>query len=166
LANVVKPRTHGRVPLGPLFREPHVLIQALLYERLARAGFADIRPAHGCVFGHVAPEGSTITEIARLARLTKATVVAAVDDLERLGYAERLTTPQDRRAKPVRLTTRGRKAVTAAETIFDDIEQELAALVGSRAMKDLRALLEPLHDALLDELAHSTPTPHATGRDR
>jgi DNA-binding MarR family transcriptional regulator len=150
----------ARVPIGPLFREPHVLIQALLYERLADAGFSDIRPAHGCVFGHLAPDGSTVTEIARLARLTKATVVAAVDDLERLGYAERVPDPRDRRAKIVHLTARGQKATAAAEEIFDGIEQELDARIGSRVMLHLRALLEPLHASLLQELAHQ---PYAAG---
>jgi DNA-binding MarR family transcriptional regulator len=156
MASAVNRLEAGRVPIGPLFREPHVLIQTLLYERLAVAGFPDIRPAHACVFGHVAPQGSTVTEIARLARLTKATVVAAVDDLERRGYAERVPDPRDRRAKPVRLTARGREAVATAEKIFDEIEQELAARVGSESMQQLRAVLEPLHTALLDELARGT----------
>ncbi len=141
------------VPIGPLFREPHVVVQASLYAGLAQAGFPEIRPAHGCVFGHLRPEGSTITEIAHFAQLTKATVVAAVDDLETLGYVERLPDPRDRRAKIIRLTAKGQQAVAAADEIFAEIERDWAKRLGARKMRELRTLLDQLHGLLLDDLA-------------
>lgn len=140
------------VPIGPLFREPHVVIQELLYAGLADAGFPDIRPAHGCVFGHLPPEGSTVTEIARLARLSKATVVAAVDDLERLSYVERSPDARDRRAKIVALTPKGQQAIATAARVFADIEAGLASRIGEQEMQKLRAQLEVLHDSLMRDL--------------
>jgi DNA-binding MarR family transcriptional regulator len=65
------------------------------------------------VLQYTKPEGSRLTDIAQRAGLTKPTVLAAVDDLQRLGYVERLPDPADGRAKLVRLTPRG--AATAAE---------------------------------------------------
>lgn len=140
------------IPLGPLFREAHVVIDRALYERLAELGFGDIRSGHGCVFGHLEANGSTITEIAARARFAKPTVVAAVDDLERLGYVERHPDPADRRAKIVRLTPAGRRANEAAIEVFAEIESEWAERIGEREMGRLRGGLEHLHRELMSEI--------------
>ena len=58
--------------------------------------------------------GSRVTELAQLAQVTKPTVVYLVNDLERLGYVERIPDPADGRAKLVCLTERGVRAQEAA----------------------------------------------------
>ena len=77
-------------------------MQELVAEELARRGFADLRPALLAVGQHVGADGTRITELAARAWLSKATVVHAVDELERLGYVTREPDPTDRRAKLVR----------------------------------------------------------------
>src|SRR3712207_4666682 len=78
-----------------------------LHGRLAAAGHGDIREGHGCVFGFIEPEGSRLTSLAERSGLTKQAVGEAVDDLQRLGYVERVPDPSDGRAKLVRLTEKG-----------------------------------------------------------
>ena len=39
-----------------------------LSKRLESAGFTDIRPSHGCVFGTIDPQGSRLTDLAHRAR--------------------------------------------------------------------------------------------------
>src|SRR5207253_475302 len=95
-----------------------------LASRLTAAGYADIRGAHGCVFGNLAPEGMRLTELACTANMTKQAVGESVTDLERLGYAERIQDPSDGRAKIIRLTERGHAAQRVGFQIIDDIEQE------------------------------------------
>ncbi|MFL5859256.1 MAG: MarR family winged helix-turn-helix transcriptional regulator [Solirubrobacteraceae bacterium] len=141
-------RPVGSRNLGTLLRDPWLELNARLTSTVAARGFDDLRPALSVVFQHLRDEGSRITEIADRAQLTKQTVVYLVNDLEREGYVERVADPTDRRAKLVRLTARGDAAVAEARRIVSDIERDWTELLGERRMKELRRLLEALHDGL------------------
>lgn len=138
----------GTRQLGTLLRDPVLAINELVSEGLAARGFADFRPAHGTIGQHIADEGSRVTELADLVQLTKPTVVYLVNDLERLGYVERVPDPSDGRAKLVRLTARGLQAQQAARELVDQIERDWSRALGGRDFANLRTLLERLHDAL------------------
>jgi len=137
----------GEQNLGNLLRDPRQLIDALIFERRG-AEHPELRPAHAPVFAHIRDEGSRITDIARRAHLTKATVVYLVNDLERLGYVERVADERDGRAKLVRPTERGHAAVAAAREAMVEIEEEWAQLLGRRKLEQLRGLLVELHGKL------------------
>ena len=138
----------AQLTLAQLLKHPFDVLLARLHQELAAAGFPDIRPAHGYVFQYAEPEGSRLTDIARRAGLTKPTVLAAIDDLERLGYAERVPDPGDRRAKLVRLTEHGAAAAAAAGEIIAGIEADWAGRLGPRRSQALRAALEELHEVV------------------
>lgn len=144
----VRPAPLGSRNLGTLLRDPWLELNARLIERVAAQGYDDVRPALSTVFQHIRDEGSRITEIAERAQLTKQTVVYLVNELERLGYVERVPDPDDGRAKLVRLTERGETAVGEARAIAADIEREVTRVLGRERMSELRSLLEQLHDAL------------------
>jgi DNA-binding MarR family transcriptional regulator len=120
----------------------------LVSEGLAERGFRDVRPAHGSIGQHIADRGSRITELAQLAQVSKPTVVYLVNDLERLGYVERLSDPDDGRAKLVCLTERGTQAQEAAREIVAQIERDWSLLLGRPDFAELLSLLKRLHDAL------------------
>jgi DNA-binding MarR family transcriptional regulator len=144
----VRPAPIGSRNLGSLLRDPWLELNARLIDRVAASGYDDVRPALSTVFQHLRDEGSRITEIAERAQLTKQTVVYLVNDLERLGYVERVPDPEDGRAKLVRMTARGEAAVAEARAAIADIEAEVEQLLGRKRLRELRALLEDLHDAL------------------
>jgi DNA-binding MarR family transcriptional regulator len=131
-----------------LLRDPALAINELVSERLVERGFGDFRPAHGTIGQHIADRGSRVTELAQLAQVSKPTVVYLVNDLERLGYVERIPDPADGRAKLVRLTKRGARAQEAAREIVAQIEQDWSQLLGPRDFSMLRGLLQRLHEAL------------------
>jgi DNA-binding MarR family transcriptional regulator len=133
---------------GTLQRDPWLELNARLAAAVGQRGFEDIRPALSAVFQHVRDDGSRITEIAERAQLTKQTIVYFVNDLEALGYVERVPDPDDRRAKLVRPTERGQAAVAEARRVAAEIEREWTELLGAERMAQLRELLEALHDAL------------------
>ena len=141
-------RPLGSCNLGTLLGDPWLELNARLTEAVAQRGFTDIRPALSVVFQHVRDEGSRITEIADRAQLTKQTIVYLVNELERLGYVERIPDPSDGRAKLVRPTDRGHAAVAEARRVAEDIEREWTKLLGQQTMTELRRRLEQLHDAL------------------
>jgi DNA-binding MarR family transcriptional regulator len=149
-------RPLGSRNLGTLLRDPWLELNARLNAAVAERGFHDLRPALTVVFQHLRDDGSRITELAERAQLTKQTVVYLVNELEQLGYVERVADPHDGRAKLVRATARGEKAVAEARRAAADIEREWEALLGRKRLRELRAGLEELNDALWPG--------HATGR--
>jgi DNA-binding MarR family transcriptional regulator len=109
---------------------------------LEEAGYAEIRPTHGCVFRFVRDEGMRLTELARLAGMTKQSVGELVDELVELGYVERIPDPEDRRAKLICLTDRGIEAQRVGFGLLADIEDRWAEQFGATRVKALRKLLE------------------------
>ena len=133
------------LPLIGLLAEVRDSISDELYGRLHEIGYADVRPAHGCVFGYIERAGGVrLTELADRSGLTKQAVGEAVADLERLGYVERVPDLGDGRAKIIRLTDRGVDAMAAANEIFADIESRFAAEVGEERFEEFRDTLRRL----------------------
>jgi DNA-binding MarR family transcriptional regulator len=137
----------GTLNVGNLLRDPWLLVNETLIERVHAAGYPDVRVAHSAVSMHIPDSGSRVTELAERAQLTKPTVVYLVDDLERLGYVERVPDPSDGRAKLV-LTAKGRAATEAVRRIAAELEVEWAALIGPDRMQGLRELLLDLRSKL------------------
>lgn len=138
----------GTANFGNLFRDPSLAGQELVAEELARRGFSDLRPALLAVAQHVGPDGTRITELASRAWLTKATVVHAVDELERLGYVTRQPDPTDRRAKLVVMTARAREAEQVGREAIAVMREAWAELLGDEEMDALEAGLRRLRAAL------------------
>jgi DNA-binding MarR family transcriptional regulator len=136
--------THRTRPLPALLGSFQELILETFRERLAEEGYPEIRPGHGCVFRFIDEEGSRLTDLAERAGLTKQAVGEVVVDLEALGHVERVQDAEDGRAKVIRLTTRGRTALDAADRIFAGIEAEWAERLGGGRIEALRETLEAI----------------------
>ena len=122
-----------------------------IVDAVVAAGFEQ-RPAHSSVFAHIDVEGGTrLTTLAARANITPQALGELVDDLERSGYVTRRPDPEDRRAKRIVLTRRGRATVTAAQRAIADLEAQLAALLGSDRLAALHETLERIATASLDE---------------
>ena len=135
---------------APISHEPFIRLldaaftefDAELSRRLATTAYADIRPAHGCVFGHIDPDGSRLTELADRAHMTKQSVGEVTNDLEQRGYVERVPDPSDGRAKIIRLTARGHEAQALGWDLINEIEREWAERFGAERIAALRETLE------------------------
>jgi DNA-binding MarR family transcriptional regulator len=135
-----------RLPMIRLLGVGFDYFQSELAERVAEAGYADLRPGHGCVFGNIDPEnGSRLTDLAERAMMTKQTVGEVTNDLVALGYVERVPDPEDGRAKIIRLTAKGREAHATATRLIDGLEADWADRFGEDRVAALRDLLEAVH---------------------
>jgi DNA-binding MarR family transcriptional regulator len=130
--------------IGILLRAPFHAVVDSVTDGLARAGFHDVRPAHSAVFQHIKAEGSRLSELAGRARITNQSMGYLVDNLERMGYVERVPDPTDRRAVLICLTERGWEQVRASLRVIADIEAGWARALGKRKVTELRKLLEEL----------------------
>src|SRR4051812_8696955 len=109
---------------------------------LEDAGYAEIRPTHGCVFRFVRDDGMRLTELAGLAGMTKQSVGELVDDLVDLGYVERIPDPADRRAKLICLTERFglERLAQLRETLEEIVAREAPERVPELARHELAAV--------------------------
>jgi DNA-binding MarR family transcriptional regulator len=124
-----------RIPLAPLLELVGEIGLRQLHEGFDEAGYPGMRKAHGAVWRFVDLErGSRLTELAERAGLSRQAVGEIADDLERLGYVERVPDPSDGRAKLIRPTERGRVAW--------EIERGWADRYGERRVAMLRETLE------------------------
>jgi DNA-binding MarR family transcriptional regulator len=138
-----EPLTPPPRPIAGLLNEVKVAAVRKLFERLRQEGFEHVREGHGCVFGFIDIEnGSRLTEMAERAGLTKQAVGEAATELERLGYAERVPDPTDRRAKIIKLTPSGVTACLTGRRIFAEIEREWADQFGEELVASMRQAAE------------------------
>jgi DNA-binding MarR family transcriptional regulator len=144
----------SQVPLSGLFDIAFEALMSEFRQDLEAAGYADIRPTHGCVFRFVRGEGMRLTELASLAGMTKQSVGELVDDLVALGYVERVPDPADRRAKLIRLTARGEEAQGVGFGLFAQIEERWAERYGPDRISHLR---ETLEEIAATEAPHAVP---------
>jgi DNA-binding MarR family transcriptional regulator len=151
----------SRIPIAGLLAAAEEAILAEFRRDLAASGYDDIRPTHGCVFRFVRADGMRLTELARLAGMTKQSVGELVDDLVRLGYVERAPDPLDGRAKLICLTDRGAEAQRVGFGLFAELEARWAERFGPERFAQMRELLEEIvaaeAPAAVPELSHPEP---------
>jgi len=88
--------------------------------------------------------GSSQRTIADTLGLDRATVVALVDTLESHRLARRVPSRDDRRAKAVELTAKGRRALKRADALMEACELSFVATLSDQERRQLRDILERL----------------------
>jgi DNA-binding MarR family transcriptional regulator len=127
--------------IGELLSEVRTGLIDEVQRRLADAGYGDVRASHDCVFRHLTENGVRLRDLAAASQLTPPAIGEHVDELERLGYVERVPDPSDRRAKLIRPTERGTAFMRAAYDALAEIEREWTTAVGAKALVRLRDAL-------------------------
>src|SRR4029079_11374484 len=112
------------------------------------AGATNLRLAHTQLFPHIAFDGTRMTEIAKRLEVTKQAIGPLVDDLVAAGMVERIPDPSDQRAKLIRWTRQGRRALEHGLGVLAQLEREIAASVGRARMAALADTLEAVVAAL------------------
>jgi DNA-binding MarR family transcriptional regulator len=136
--------TSPRLHIGQLLTQLTRLFQTELFERLVAAGLVDARVPHTHVTAYIKAEGSRLTELAAMARMTLPAMSELVDDLQRIGIVERRPDPSDGRAKLICLTDAGWDAMRTARRAIADIEAEYARLVGAEEFEAAARTLDEL----------------------
>jgi len=102
----------------------------------------DQRPSHGNVMEHLDLEdGLRLTDLAERAGMAPQSIGELVDELEKLGYVERRPDADDRRAKRIYRTAKGKKVSETAVAAAFKTEDDLRALLGEDRLSELRGQL-------------------------
>ncbi len=149
-----------RLPIGQLLINLLRLFRAELAARgEAGADVEGIRPAHLQVFGVIKANGSRLTELADSAGLSLSSMAELIDDLEALGYVRRQPDPSDRRAKLVRLTPSGWRAIRTGRAIIEQIEHDWGTRIGHERFATMCHTMQDLLDELDQEITRGYVTP-------
>lgn len=96
----------------------------------------------------------TQIRLAEVCSLDKTTMVAAVDELERAGLAERRASATDRRAHVVAVTPKGRRLVAKARRVVDELYEDV---LGTLPARERTAFVDALTRLTEERLASPTP---------
>ncbi len=88
-----------------------------------------------CVLSSALDCELTQTQLATMIGLDKTTMVVTVDELERLGLAERIASSTDRRARVIKVTAAGRRKVAQGQAIVDAVQDEVLEALAPRERK-------------------------------
>lgn len=89
---------------------------------------------------------SSQQDLSRALRIDATTIVAVVDELERLGYVTRARSSVDRRRYDLHLTAGGQAALERADKAMDAVEDEFFAPLTRTDRASLHSLLRRLLD--------------------
>lgn len=127
-------------------REAFIALNDLVLTRLAERGHGDVRAAHAAVFQYLDETGTTVSVLAERAQITKQAMAELVIHLEARGYVRREPDPDDRRAKRVLPTERGREVVAIAQDLVPQLENRIIAVLGTERMQALRDDLDTIRE--------------------
>jgi MarR family transcriptional regulator, lower aerobic nicotinate degradation pathway regulator len=101
-----------------------------------------IRSKHAQVLAVIDADGPMSQRaLCRRLRIDKSPMVGLVDDLERLGYAERRCSDSDRRVQDIHLTDRGRNVVARVIAIADTENERTFGVLDDDEREQLHGLL-------------------------
>ena len=143
-----RPIKHTRATrenLGFLLAKASQRWNELLSEAFHRAGYGDVRPAHGSILLPLFEEdGLRMGELARRSRLSKQAMTALVKVMERRKLIARRRDRIDGRASRIYLTPRTRRFKAVAERILREMDDFVEARLTPERKEQVAASLKTL----------------------
>jgi DNA-binding MarR family transcriptional regulator len=136
-----------RENLGFLLAKASQRWNELLYDAFRRAGYGDVRPAHGSILVPLFEEdGLRMGELAKRSRLSKQAMTALIRVMERRRLIIRRRDPVDARASRIYLTPRTLQFQAVAEKILHEMDERVEAKLTSGRKTQVTAALKMLMD--------------------
>lgn len=119
--------------------------------QLARAEFdlalrpMGLKARHYGALAVLAAEGPhTQRDLGEKVQVDRSTMVAVIDELERLGLVERRRNPEDRRRYELTLTPAGSETLSKAEVVAEEVQEAVLAPLDDAQRRQLHELLTSL----------------------
>lgn len=117
---------------------------AMFVEAMNAQGHDWFTPGRANIIGRMPREGCKQSELLTATGLTKQALQQMLDGLEQNGVIIRVVDPDDRRARLVQLTEKGRAALMDADRIKASVSEQFEARVGAADLATLEDLLKRL----------------------
>lgn len=86
-------------------------------------------------------------QLAWMQRVSRPSIVSAVDTWERAGFVRRVRSEEDRRLVTVELTDEGRRTVAKARAAWHECERRIAGALTQREQRSLARMLRKIDEA-------------------
>lgn len=93
-------------------------------------GYADLRSTHTTLLSNIDLAGSTVTEAADRAGITKQAMGRLASELEDAGYIKVRSDPTDARTRVLHLTKSGMRLMLDSLRVMTDLQNSYARLIG------------------------------------
>jgi DNA-binding MarR family transcriptional regulator len=133
--------TSTPVPLARLLAMAYRELIDDLHERLRQRGWTDVRPAFGFVLLAARDDHTTTSQLAELMGTTKQAASKLAANMVAAGFLVQAAGESDGRQRPLRLTKRGRKLLTAVESIYSELENGWSERIGVNEVERVRRAL-------------------------
>ncbi len=115
-----------------------------LFDGYRQRGEKGLRRKHGAVIANIDRLGTRSSVLADRAGMSRQAMGELIDELEELGYVERIPDPEDRRAKLIKPTGKTLKRQRLAREVNDEIEAAYLERLGPDPYRQLRRTLTQL----------------------
>lgn len=139
-------REDGQESVGHLLAQVSKLLRDRIHSRMEEIGLG--RGQGFILFRLGQQDGLAQTELAQQAMVRPATLTAALQRMEGAGLVERRPDPADQRVSRVYLTEKGETARRRAEAAWEEMENELRAVLSAEDRARLAALLRTVRESL------------------
>jgi DNA-binding MarR family transcriptional regulator len=106
------------------------IVNRHVVEGLHARGYADLRSTHTTLLSNINLAGSTVTEAAERAGITKQAMGRLATELEDAGYITVRSNPADARARVLHLTKSGMRLMLDSLRVMADLQSSYARLIG------------------------------------
>jgi DNA-binding MarR family transcriptional regulator len=117
------------------------IVNRHVVEGLQVRGYSGLRSTHTTLLSNIDLAGSSVTEAAERAGITKQAMGRLASELEETGYIQIETDRNDARVRVVRLTEVGSKLMLDSLDVMAELEDRYARVIGD---KRLTAILQGL----------------------
>jgi DNA-binding MarR family transcriptional regulator len=116
--------------IGQLLRDGLDLFERELADRMPPIDGIRTRPTHNAVLRYLDRDGTHASELARRSGLTRQALSLIVAELEQMGVVERRDDPNDKRAKVITYSERGRAGFDRSRAVIAAIDDDFRDAVG------------------------------------
>jgi len=106
------------------------IVNRHVVEGLHARGYADLRSTHTTLLSNINLSGSTVTEAADRAGVTKQAMGRLATELADAGYITVRSDPADARARVLHLTKSGTRLMLDSLQVMTDLQKSYARLIG------------------------------------
>jgi DNA-binding MarR family transcriptional regulator len=106
------------------------IVNRHVIEGLHARGYSDLRSTHTTLLSNIDLAGSTVTEAAERAGVTKQAMGRLASELEGAGYVRQQSDPKDARVRILKLTETGRRLMLDSLEVMAELERRYAGLLG------------------------------------
>ena len=122
-----------------------------LRDKLLEQGYKGLKLSFSPIMTNMHFSGTRLVDIADMTSMTKQAIGQIANEIEGLGYIERVPDPHDGRAKNLVFTDLGERLIHDSIAAVEEVEKEYSLLIGQEKMQKLENLLCELSNKLVGQ---------------